>query len=49
MTRAAAEANDLAASTNDPKSARYEPPEVRPVPSPQLPMRRRERRRARLT
>ena len=45
MTRAAAEANDLATSTNDPKSARYEPPEVRPVPSPQLPTRRRERRR----
>jgi hypothetical protein len=32
MTRAAAEANDLATSANDPKSARYE----RPVPSLQL-------------
>ena len=48
MTRAGAEANDLATSTHDPKSARYEPPEVRPVPGPRLPMRRRERRRARL-
>jgi hypothetical protein len=37
MTRPAAGANDLATSANDPNPARYEPSEVRPVPSPQLP------------